>query len=78
MTPRVATLREESFKAQPGISVERAVLVTRFYRKNYGKYSLPVLRALNFKNLCQKFLTLPANHVRRINTIHNSEEFFPF
>ncbi len=54
MTPRVARLRKESFEAQPGISVERAVLVTRFYKENYGKYSIPVLRALNFKNLCQK------------------------
>jgi trans-4-hydroxy-L-proline dehydratase len=54
VTPRVAKLRKESFKAQPGISVERAVLVTRFYEENYGKYSIPVLRALNFKNLCQK------------------------
>jgi formate C-acetyltransferase len=34
--------------------VERGVLVTQFYKKNYGKYSMPVLRALNFKNLCQK------------------------
>jgi formate C-acetyltransferase len=54
VTPRVARLRKESFEAQPGISVERAVLVTQFYKKNYGKYSIPVLRALNFKNLCQK------------------------
>ena len=54
MTPRVANLRRESFEAQPAISVERAVLVTQFYRENYGKYSYPVLRALNFKNLCQK------------------------
>ena len=54
MTPRVVKLRKESFEAQPEISVERAVLVTRFYKENYGKYSIPVLRALNFKNLCQK------------------------
>ena len=54
MTPRVARLREESFKARPSISVERAVLVTEFYKDNYGKYSMPVLRALNFKNLCCK------------------------
>jgi formate C-acetyltransferase len=54
MTPRVVKLRKESFEAQPEISVERAVLVTRFYEENYGKYSIPVLRALNFKNLCQK------------------------
>jgi len=54
LTPRVAKLRQESFNAQPSISVERAVLVTRFYKKNHGKFSVPVLRALNFKNLCQK------------------------
>lgn len=54
MTPRVAKLRRESFEAQPSISVERAVLVTRFYKNNNGKYSTPLLRALNFKNLCQK------------------------
>jgi formate C-acetyltransferase len=47
-------LRQESFEAQPEISVERAVLVTQFYKENYGKHSIPVLRALNFKNLCQK------------------------
>ena len=54
MTPRVARLRKESFEAEPSISVERAVLVTEFYKENYGKYSLPVLRALNFKKLCEK------------------------
>ena len=54
MTPRVARLREESFEAAPSISIERAVLVTRFYSDNYGKYSIPVLRALNFKNLCEQ------------------------
>ena len=54
MTPRVAKLRQESFEAQPSISVERAVLVTQFYEDNHGKYSTPVLRALNFKNLCRK------------------------
>jgi formate C-acetyltransferase len=54
MNPRVAKLRQQSFEAQPCISAERALLVTEFYKENYGKYSLPVLRALNFKNLCQK------------------------
>ena len=53
MTPRIARLRKESFEAVPGISIERAVLVTRFYKKNYGKFSTPILRALNFKYLCQ-------------------------
>ena len=54
MTPRIARLRIESFEAVPSVSIERAVLVTRFYKNNYGKYSMPVLRALNFKNICEK------------------------
>jgi len=54
MNKRVARLRKESFEATPGISAERALLVTEFYKENYGKHSLPVLRALNFKNLCEK------------------------
>ena len=54
MTPRIARLRKASFEAVPVISIERAVLVTRFYKKNLGKYSIPVLRALNFKNICEK------------------------
>ena len=54
MTPRLARLRKQSFEAEPRISTERAVLVTEFYIENYGKYSIPVLRALNFKNICEK------------------------
>jgi pyruvate formate-lyase/glycerol dehydratase family glycyl radical enzyme len=54
MNSRVARLRKQSFDAQPAISAERALLVTEFYRANYGKYSGPVMRALNFKNLCEK------------------------
>ena len=46
MTPRIERLRQESFEAVPSISIERAVLVTRFYKESYGKYSMPVLRAL--------------------------------
>ena len=53
MTPRVARLRKQSFEAVPSISIERAVLVTRFYKKNHGRYSTPVLRAVNFKYLCE-------------------------
>ncbi len=54
MTPRIARLRKESFEAVPSISIERALLVTSFYKENYGKYSIPVMRALNFKNICEK------------------------
>jgi pyruvate formate-lyase/glycerol dehydratase family glycyl radical enzyme len=54
MNERVAQLRKASFEVQPSISAERAVLVTEFYRENEGTYSVPVLRALNFKNLCER------------------------
>jgi len=54
MNKRVARLRKASFEIEPSISAERALLVTEFYKENYGKYSFPVLRALNFKNLCEK------------------------
>lgn len=54
MNKRVARLRKASFEIEPSISAERALLVTDFYKENYGKYSFPVLRALNFKNLCEK------------------------
>ncbi|MBW2409035.1 MAG: glycyl radical protein [Deltaproteobacteria bacterium] len=54
MNDRISRLRAQSFNAQPSISAERALLVTEFYEENDGKFSVPVLRALNFKNLCAK------------------------
>ncbi|NCD26657.1 MAG: hypothetical protein EOL86_13845, partial [Deltaproteobacteria bacterium] len=54
MNARIARLRQESFEAVPAISIERALLETAFYTENYGKHSLPVLRALVFKDLCAK------------------------
>jgi len=54
MNERIARLRKESFETKPAISIERALLTTEFYRENAGKYSVPVMRALNFKNLCEK------------------------
>jgi formate C-acetyltransferase len=54
MNQRIERLREESFAAKPSISIERALLETAFYREHYGKHSLPVLRALVFKDLCEK------------------------
>lgn len=54
MNQRIERLREESFAAEPSISIERALLETAFYRENYGKHSLPVLRALVFRDLCEK------------------------
>jgi len=54
LNERIAKLRKESFETAPSISIERALLTTDFYRENDGKYSAPVMRALNFYNLCEK------------------------
>ena len=54
MNERIEKLREESFRAEPCISIERALLETAFYKQNFGRYSIPVMRALTFKHLCEK------------------------
>ncbi|TWU38747.1 Benzylsuccinate synthase alpha subunit [Novipirellula aureliae] len=53
MNERVARLRQKSVDTKPSISAERARLLTEFYRDNEGKYSIPVLRAMAFKHLCE-------------------------
>ena len=54
MNPRIQRLRQLSVATEPSLSIERALHETVFYRENYGKYSIPVLRALNFLDHCQK------------------------
>jgi pyruvate formate-lyase/glycerol dehydratase family glycyl radical enzyme len=54
MNPRIQRLRKLSVEAEPTISIERALHETAFYKENYGKYSTPVLRALNFLDHVQK------------------------
>src|SRR6056297_44635 len=54
MNERIKRLREKSYNANPHISSERARIVTEYYKENQGKYSTPILRAMNFKNLCEK------------------------
>lgn len=54
MTPRTERLRRESLDTPPRISCERAVLVTRFYQANAGRYSVPVMRARAFLDLCEQ------------------------
>ncbi len=54
LSERVNRLREESFSLRPSFSAERAVLSTEFYREWQGRVSSPVLRAMNFRNLCEK------------------------
>ncbi|MCF7807348.1 MAG: glycyl radical protein [Candidatus Marinimicrobia bacterium] len=53
MNDRINRLRQESFEAKPSISIERALLETEFYQDNADNYSLPVLRALTFKHICE-------------------------
>ena len=48
MNERIQKLRKLSFEAEPSLSIERALIQTNFYKQNFGKYSTPVLRALNF------------------------------
>ena len=54
MNPRIQRLRKLSVEAVPRLSIERALHETAFYKENYGKYSIPMLRALNFLDHCQK------------------------
>lgn len=54
MNARIQRLRKLSVETAPSLSIERALHETEFYRENYGKHSIPVLRALNFLNHCRK------------------------
>ena len=53
MNERVERLRQLSLDAKPTISAERAQLLTKFYEENEAKCSVPVLRAMAFKYLCE-------------------------
>ncbi|MBL4939735.1 MAG: glycyl radical protein [Lutibacter sp.] len=54
MNERIQKLRKLSFEAAPSLSIERALIQTKFYKENFGKYSTPVLRALNFLEICEQ------------------------
>src|SRR5512136_380309 len=53
ITPRVATLRQQSLDAVPTISAERAELMTAAYRLHDGLLSSPMRRALAFHHLME-------------------------
>ena len=53
MNERTARLRRETLEAIPSISSERAELMTSFYEGELGKHSVPVMRALAFRHLCE-------------------------
>jgi formate C-acetyltransferase len=52
MKTRIRRLRRQSLDAIPSVSIERALLVTDFYRDNLGRLPQPVLRAKAFHHLC--------------------------
>ena len=54
MNERVRKLRQESLDTVPTLSIERALIVTDVYREHEGKVSIPMLRALSFKALCER------------------------
>ena len=54
MNTRIQKLRKLSFEAEPSLSIERALIQTEFYKKNFGKYATPVMRSLNFMEICKK------------------------
>ena len=54
MNLRIQRLRKRSVETQESLSIERALITTKFYKENYGKYSEPVMRALNFLEICRQ------------------------
>ncbi len=51
---RIHKLRQLSVETEPSLSIERALHETAFYQENFGKMSVPVLRAANFLDHCKK------------------------
>jgi len=54
MNRRIQQLRKLSVETEPSLSIERALHETAFYKENFGKLSIPVLRAANFYDHCQR------------------------
>ena len=54
MTERISKLRKISVETEPSLSIERALIETQFYKENLDKYPVPVLRALDFLEICKK------------------------
>lgn len=54
MNDRIRRLRKLSVETEPSLSIERALHETEFYKENFGKMSIPVLRAANFLDHCRK------------------------
>lgn len=53
MNKRIQRLRKHSVEKKESLSIERAIITTKFYKENDGKYSVPMMRALNFLEICK-------------------------
>ncbi|MCD8293316.1 MAG: formate C-acetyltransferase/glycerol dehydratase family glycyl radical enzyme, partial [Prevotellaceae bacterium] len=54
MNERVRRLRRQSLETPATLTIERALIETAFYKENYGKMPVCVLRARNFYEICKK------------------------
>ncbi|MCQ2134495.1 MAG: glycyl radical protein [Bacteroidales bacterium] len=54
MNDRVKRLHAESLETPATLTIERALIETAFYKENYGKYPIAILRAKNFYEICRK------------------------
>jgi len=57
MRERVAKLRQQSLETKPWLSIERALLITEYYR-NTKNVSIPMQRAEAFRYLMENGTTL--------------------
>ena len=54
MNDRIRRLRQQNMDTPTTLSIERALIETEFYKKNYGTMPIAVLRAKNFYEICKK------------------------
>ncbi len=54
MNDRIERLRRQSLDTPATLSIERALIETEFYKENYGKYPVAILRARNFYEICAR------------------------
>jgi len=54
MNDRIRRLRQQNMDTPTTLSIERALIETEFYKKNYGTMPTPVLRARNFYEICKQ------------------------
>lgn len=55
MNKRIEQLRNKSVSTNPSLSINRAKIVTETYKRYSGEVSMPVLRALTFKNILENY-----------------------